>query len=106
MTAQPVFRAIADPTRRAIISLLAHQEMSVGEVANAFDISRPAIAKHLGILREADLVRSQKRGRETINQLQPGRLKAVADWLEFYDQFWDDKLMKLKSAVESENDGS
>ena len=104
MTTQSVFRAIADPTRRTIISMLAQREMSVSEITSVFSVSRPAIAKHLSVLRKADLVRSERRGRETINQLQPERLKAVSDWLEFYDQFWDDKLQKLKTAVEGEND--
>ena len=104
MSEQAVFRAIADPTRRSIISLLAEREMSVSDITSAFSVSRPAIAKHLSILREAELIRSERRGRQTINQLQPAKLKPVADWLKFYDQFWDDKLQKLKSAVEGEND--
>lgn len=104
MTTQPIFRAIADPTRRSIISMLAQREMSVGEITSVFSMSRPAIAKHLNVLREAELIRSERRGRETINLLQPDRLKAVSDWLEFYDQFWDDKLQKLKDAVEGDND--
>jgi len=102
--AQPVFRAIADPTRRAIISMLAQNEMTVGDVASAFSMTRPAVAKHLAVLRGAELIRSEKRGRETINQLQPERLKAVSEWLEFYSSFWDDKLLKLKAAVEGDHD--
>lgn len=101
---QSVFRAIADPTRRAIISMLAQNEMSVGQVASVFSMTRPAVAKHLTVLRNAKLIHSEKRGRETINRLQPARLKAISDWLEFYRVFWDDKLEKLKAAVEGEND--
>lgn len=101
---QPVFRAISDPTRREIIGLLAEQGMSVGEVAGHFDITRAGIAKHLTILREGGLITVTQKGRERINTLRPETLKAVADWLEFYSHFWDDKLEKLKTAVEDDND--
>ena len=104
MTAQPIFRAIADPTRRSIIAMLARQELTVGDVAKAFSMTRPAVAKHLAVLREAKLIRTERRGRKTFNQLQPGELKVVSDWLEFYSQFWDDKLQNLKSAVEGNHD--
>ena len=102
---QPIFRAIADPTRRAIIAMLAEGDKSVSDVASAFDITRPAVAKHLSILRAAELVRSHRRGRETLNALQPDRLKVISDWLAHYSAFWDDKLSKLKTAVEGEHDG-
>lgn len=101
---QPVFRAIADPTRREILGLLANQDMSVGEVAESFEMTRPAVAKHLGILREADLIIVRAEGRRNINCLKPDTLKAVADWLIYFDRFWDDKLAKLKLAVETDND--
>lgn len=104
MTEQAVFRAIADPTRRAIMSMLANNELTVTEVASAFEMTRPAVAKHLRILRDAELIKSRKNGRETISRLQPERLKTVSDWLGHYSVFWDDKLMKLKIAVEGEND--
>lgn len=103
MENQHIFRAIADPTRRQIMGLLALREMSVGDVAARFDMTRPAVAKHLGILREAKLISTHKCGRETLNQLNPDALKPVADWLEFYSQFWDDKLMQLKAAVENDD---
>jgi DNA-binding transcriptional ArsR family regulator len=101
---QPVFRAIADPTRREIIAMLASQDMSVGEVAEKFDMTRPAVAKHLGILRDADLIVVRKDGRRNVNKLKPDTLKTVADWLSYFDRFWDDKLAKLKQAVEEDND--
>lgn len=103
-TQQPVFRAIADPTRREIINLLALQDMSVGEVAQQFDMTRPAVAKHLGILKEADLITVHKDGRRNVNSLRPEALKTVADWLNYFDRFWDEKLAKLKQIVEEEND--
>ena len=101
---QDVFRAIADPTRREILSMLAGADMSVGEVAESFDMTRPAVAKHLGILREADLIVVRPEGRRNVNRLKPEALKTVTDWLAYFDQFWDDRLTKLKHAVETDND--
>ena len=97
---QPVFRALADPTRREILQMLAARPQSIGEIAGAFDVSRPAIAKHLRILREGDLIEVHEKGRERINILKPERLKLAADWLGFFDAFWDQRLAKLKEEVE------
>ena len=97
---QPVFRALADPTRREILRMLAAHPQSIGEIASAFDMSRPAIAKHLRILREGDLIDVQEKGRERINILKPEKLKTAADWLGFFDTFWDQRLAKLKEEVE------
>ena len=91
-------------TRRDIMAMLATREMTVSEVAARFEMTRPAIAKHLGILREGGLITTEIRGRERINRLTPETLKPVSDWLEFYSQFWDDKLEKLKAAVEKDED--
>jgi DNA-binding transcriptional ArsR family regulator len=99
---QPVFRAISDPTRRAIIGLLAQGDMSVNEIVRRFDISRPGIAKHLGILQEGNLITVEPRGRERINSLEPNTLKVVADWLAYYSRFWDAALSDLKTAVETD----
>lgn len=101
---QPVFRAIADPTRRQILGLLAERDLSVGEVAGEFDMTRPAVAKHLGILRDADLIIVRSEGRRNVNCLKPEALKTVADWVAYFDRFWDEKLAKLKHAVETDND--
>lgn len=103
-THQPVFRAIADPTRRQILGLLAERDLSVGEVAGEFDMTRPAVAKHLGILRDADLIIVRSEGRRNVNCLKPETLKTVADWVAYFDRFWDEKLAKLKQAVETDND--
>jgi DNA-binding transcriptional ArsR family regulator len=97
---QLIFRAVADPTRREILSLLARQDLTVSELAARFDMSRPAVTKHLGILSEGTLIESVKNGRERINRLQPDGLQVIKDWVEFYDQFWDEKLANLKQAVE------
>lgn len=104
MTEQAVFKAIGDPTRRNIMALLAHQDLNVNEIASNFEMTRPAVTKHLGILRRGGLVRVKTRGRERIHSLQPETLKTVAAWLSFYSQFWDEKLDALKLAVEADND--
>jgi len=100
---QPVFRALADPTRRRILRDLARQPASIADVASRFEISRPAVVKHLAILREGNLIAVTPRGRERINVLNPEALRSAADWLNFFDAFWDDKLAKLKLAVETDN---
>jgi DNA-binding transcriptional ArsR family regulator len=97
---QPVFRALADPTRRAIISMLAERPRSIGEVAGAFDVTRNAIVKHLAILSEGGLIEVEAKGRERINHLKPEALKSAADWLNYFDQYWDARLAALKSIVE------
>ncbi|HFB54887.1 MAG TPA: ArsR family transcriptional regulator [Hellea balneolensis] len=100
MPTQDVFRALADPTRRAIITMLADEPMNINQISNQFEISRPAIAKHLKILEKGNIIRVQKTGRDRINTLQPQALKSVADWLAHYSRFWDTKLSTLKHAVE------
>jgi DNA-binding transcriptional ArsR family regulator len=97
---QPVFRALADPTRRAILQMLAEEPHSIGDITNAFDVSRPAIAKHLRILEEGGLIEVRPNGRERINYLKPEKLNAAREWLSFFDQFWDDRLAALKEIVE------
>ena len=99
---QPVFRALADPTRRAIIMLLADKDLRVGDIAARFEMTRPAAAKHLAVLKSADLIHVSQAGRERINHLNPAALKAATDWLAWFDRFWDDRLAALKSAVEKD----
>lgn len=98
--AQPVFRALADPTRRAILSMLAKGDQPIGDIAAKFDMTRPAVAKHLAILKDGDLITVEAIGRERINKLNPAALKTAQDWLNHFDQFWDERLTKLKKAVE------
>ena len=100
---QPVFRALADPTRRAIISMLANGGRPIAEIAAEFDMTRPAVAKHLAILREGGLIAVEPKGRERINRLNPAALKTAADWINHFDQFWDDRLAKLKQVVEDKS---
>ena len=98
-----VFQAIADPTRREVLRLLAEKELPISEITSHFPISRTAIAKHLHILSEAELVSGRKIGREKIYRLQPEPLAELKQWLSFYEQFWNNKLLILKHVVE--NDG-
>lgn len=95
-----MFRALADPTRRAILAMLAEGERPIAEIAAAFDMTRPAVAKHLAVLREGHLIIVEQRGRERINRLNPRALRTAADWLKHFDGFWDERLAALKGAVE------
>ena len=91
-----VFQAIADPTRRKLLELLAEGQMSIATLSSHFRMSRTAVAKHLGILEITGLVSAQKVGREKLYRLEAKPLQTLKQWLEFYEQFWDDKLEKLK----------
>jgi DNA-binding transcriptional ArsR family regulator len=92
-----VFQAIADPTRRKIIDLLAHQSLNLNAVADNFDISRPAISKHIRILTECGLITIRQQGRERYCEAQLQQLKDVASWAEQYRVFWTSKLDALEN---------
>jgi DNA-binding transcriptional ArsR family regulator len=92
-----VFQAIADPTRRAIISMLAQQPMNLNAVAENFDISRPAISKHIKILSECGLIMITQQGRERRCQAELAKLKEVSDWVEKYRRIWETRLDALDS---------
>ena len=100
-----VFQAIADPTRREVLKLLASKDMPIAEISSHFPQSRTAIAKHLHILSDAKLVCGRKAGREKIYHLQPEPLNEVKEWLDYYEQFWSNKLSMLKHLVENKNKG-
>lgn len=87
-----VFQAIADPIRRDIIGLLAEEKLTMNAIAEKFEISRPAISKHIKILSECDLVVITKKGRERYCQIKPAQLLEVADWVEKYRTLWEGKL--------------
>jgi DNA-binding transcriptional ArsR family regulator len=95
-----VFRAIADPTRRQILHLLRAGGRTVGSIASNFRTSRPAISKHLRVLRRAGLVSAQKKGTARLYELNGIPLRAVSDWLGDYEAFWDESLRNLKRFVE------
>ena len=99
---EAAFSALADPTRRAVLDLLRAGTQPAGEIARAFPVSRPAISKHLRILRRAHLVEERREGRHRMYQLNPEPLKAVDSWLEHYRNFWSASLTNLKSFVEAE----
>jgi DNA-binding transcriptional ArsR family regulator len=99
---EAAFSALADPTRRAVLDLLRAGTQPAGEIARAFPVSRPAISKHLRILRRAHLVEEHRQGRNRIYQLNPEPLKAVDSWLEHYRAFWSASLINLKAFVEAE----
>ncbi|QEE28049.1 winged helix-turn-helix transcriptional regulator [Terriglobus albidus] len=96
------FQAIADPTRRAMLDLLREGRKPAGAIAEAFPVSRPAISKHLRLLRHAHLVRETREGRNRIYELNPEPLRAVESWLEKYRAFWTQSLDNLKAMVEME----
>ncbi|MGD6962313.1 ArsR/SmtB family transcription factor [Fictibacillus phosphorivorans] len=98
-----VFKAIADPTRREVLRLLAESERPISEIADNFDMSRTAVTKHLQILTEAELISGRKEGREKIYQLHPEPLTEVKQWLSYYEKFWGNKLVMLKHLVEKNN---
>jgi DNA-binding transcriptional ArsR family regulator len=91
-TRRDVFQAIADPTRREIIDLLAQQAMNLNAIAEHFDITRPAISNHIRILRECHIIVIEKVGRERFCSIQPDRLKQVSDWVGKYETLWVEKI--------------
>ena len=91
-----VFQAIADPTRREIINLVAYQTMNLNAVAEKFKISRPAISKHIKILTECGLIEIKVQGRERYCEARLDKLHEVSDWVEQYKKFWNEKLDALE----------
>lgn len=96
-----VFQAIADPTRRKLIHLLAEQEMPVTVISGHFPMSRTAVSKHLRILSDAGLVRERKAGRERRYRLEAQPLLELKHWLAYFERYWDNKLSVLQHFVES-----
>ena len=102
-TNEATFQALADPTRRAVLDLLRRGSQPAGQIASAFPVSRPAISKHLRLLRRAHLVREHREGRHRVYQLNPEPLRAVDSWIEQYRIFWASSLNNLKAFVEAEH---
>ena len=94
-----VFQAIADPTRRDIISLVARNSMTQNDVASSFDVSRQAISKHIKILMECGILMIDQQGRERYYSLQAKKLAQVADWIEPFRTMWDDKFNRLDDVL-------
>ena len=96
-----VFQAIADPSRRAILLLVATQSLSAGAIAANFNTARPTVSKHLQILTECELLQPQQNGREIYYQLNPKKMKEVADFIEPFRKTWDDRFNKLESVMKN-----
>lgn len=96
-----VFQAIADPTRRTILLLLATQSMTAGVIASNFDTSRPTVSKHLQILTACELLKQEQQGREIYYHLNAGKMKEIADFLEPFRNLWDDRFNKLESLMKN-----
>lgn len=95
-----VFQAIADPTRRSILMLLASQSMTAGTIASNFDTARPTVSKHLQILTACDLVQQEQQGREIYYHLNANKMKEIADFIEPFRAMWDDRFNKLESVMQ------
>jgi len=96
-----VFQAIADPTRRAILLLLASQSLTAGAIAANFDTARPTISKHLQILTECELLQQEQSGREIHYHINAKKMKEVADFIEPFRQMWDDRFNKLEAIMKN-----
>ena len=94
-----VFQAIADPTRRAILVLVATQSMTAGAIAANFDTARPTVSKHLQILTECELLEQEQNGREIFYHFNPEKIKQIADFIEPFLKMWDDRFNKLESIM-------
>jgi len=94
-----VFQAIADPTRRAILTLIALQAMTPNALAEHFDSSRQAVSKHIKILTECQLVKQEQTGREIYYHLNPKKMKEVSDWLEPFRQMWESRFSRLDNVL-------
>jgi DNA-binding transcriptional ArsR family regulator len=96
-----VFQAIADPTRRSILMLVAAQSMTAGAIASNFDTARPTVSKHIQILTECELLRSEQNGREITYHLNPHKMKEIANFIEPFRKMWDEKFNKLEDVMKA-----
>jgi DNA-binding transcriptional ArsR family regulator len=94
-----VFQAIADPTRRAILLLLAAQSLTAGAIASNFNTARPTVSKHLQILTECELLEQEYNGREVYYHINAKKMKEIADFIERFRQMWDDRFNKLETVM-------
>ena len=93
------FQAIADPTRRAILLLVASHTMTAGAIASNFDTARPTVSKHLQILTECELLKQEQTGREVFYHINAKKMKEVADFIEQFRKIWEDRFNKLESIM-------
>jgi len=95
-----VFQAIADPTRRAILLLVASQSMTAGAIASNFDTARPTVSKHLQILTECELLKQEQNGREVYYHFNATKMKEVAAFIEPFRKMWDERFNKIESIMQ------
>jgi DNA-binding transcriptional ArsR family regulator len=96
-----VFQALADPTRRAILVLIASQAMTAGAIAANFDTARPTVSKHLQILTECELLKQEQNGREIYYHMNAGKMKEVADFIEPFRQLWEGRFNTLETLMKN-----
>ncbi|MBL7718277.1 MAG: winged helix-turn-helix transcriptional regulator [Flavipsychrobacter sp.] len=96
-----VFQAIADPTRRAILMLVASQALTAGAIAARFDTARPTVSRHLQILTECELLTQQQSGREIYYHLNPQKMKEIAEFIEPFRQMWEERFDKLERVMKN-----
>src|SRR5471030_2270375 len=96
-----VFQAIADPTRRAILMLVATQSLTAGAIASNFDTARPTVSKHLQILTECELLEQKQNGREIYYHINEKNMKQVADFIEPFRKMWDNRFNKLETIMKN-----
>lgn len=94
-----IFQAVADPTRRAIIALIALQAMTPGAIAEQFDTTRQAVSKHLRILTECELVKQEHQGREIYYSLEIDKMKEIEKWLEQFKKIWENRFNQLDNVL-------
>lgn len=94
-----IFRALADPTRRAVYQRLAGREMSVSELRKGLAVSQPAVSQHLAVLRGAGLVSERREGRFSYYRIEPAGLSPLVDWVARYQAFWPERIEKLKEVL-------
>jgi len=99
-TRRDVFQAIADPTRREIINLIAYQSLNLNAIAENFNVSRPAISQHIKVLTECGLIIIKKQGRERYCEARLRQLNEVSDWIERYRRLWDEQFEALDDVLE------
>ena len=99
-TQDAIFRALADPSRRAIFERLTLGEAAVKDLTARFEISQPAVSQHLSALRDAGLVRARSEGRNVYYEVEPRGLQPLVDWISHYQAFWKDRLQRLEQLLE------
>lgn len=102
MPVTDVFGALANPVRRSILQMLRDRPRAAGEIADAFDLRRPAVSEHLQVLRNAGLVTEEARGRQRIYHLRPEALDEVGEWLRPFEQYWRERMRALRETLDEE----